>query len=498
MAGLPTAKRRAIVEEDGKQLSEIVSNLSAGQYMELAGAADEGDKEPLRALLRCHGDAKHMKIQGIDILSSTVAIGFAGAVQVVVDVLKEQNDGLAPGLDELDSQGYAPLHHATMMGYSECVRMLLEAGAAARVATADSKYLLGQSTPIYLEGGLLPMHLAAEKGHPDICQILLEYSADVTTRSSFGLTPLDIALEKLVMQKANGPWLKVASHLGMPSPDCTLLPSPEEVSARRQWRMKSLRDRIVEDAKRTEAAKRASDLHLINERYVPLDAEIMQGGRKDGCSLVPGHDTVLWAEKGVPGALCRSLQITGCCDTGVEEPFPGIYVFELLSEDVCTRLWAETLHYLEAAKHCNLPLPLRHDGGLDLAYVFPTMLGKIAEAAMPAIRELLPAELHDIFLQHAFRTYNFVGREESFKRHVDKYAVTLNVCLHKTLDVQGSGVLFYESQNATSHAYRYEHKVGRACLHSSKEWHMTETLTAGERGSIIMWFNNREFSSSEL
>merc|ERR1712032_1782278 len=100
----------------------------------------------------------------------------------------------------------------------------------------------------------------------------------------------------------------------------------------------------------------------------------------------------------------------------------------------------------------------------------------------PAVRALLPDDLHSVSLQHAFRTKNFVGREEEFKRHVDKYAVTLNVCLRKTHDVQGSGVFFFESAEAPEAAYTYVHKVGRAVLHSSKEWHQTEPLGAGERG----------------
>merc|ERR1712060_303677 len=130
-------------------------------------------------------------------------------------------------------------------------------------------------------------------------------------------------------------------------------------------------------------------------------------------------------------------------------------------------------------------------GGLDLSYIFPELLTFIAEAAMPVIHALLPKDLHDIILQHAFCTKNFVGREEAFKRHVDKYAVTLNICLHKTLDVIGSGVFFYESDSAVEPCYRHEHRIGRAVLHTSKKWHQTEPLIAGERGAVILWFNHR-------
>ena len=66
---------------------------------------------------------------------------------------------------------------------------------------------------------------------------------------------------------------------------------------------------------------------------------------------------------------------------------------------------------------------------------------------------------------------------------------TLNVCLRRTPDVEGSRVFFYADGEAESPPiYAHVHAVGRAVLHCSKAWHKTEPLTAGERGSVIMWF----------
>lgn len=122
--------------------------------------------------------------------------------------------------------------------------------------------------------------------------------------------------------------------------------------------------------------------------------------------------------------------------------------------------------------------------------MFPGLLGQLSKAAMPAIRKLLAPDLHQVSLRHAFRTKNFVGRDEGFERHVDKYAVTLNVCLRKTPDVEGSGVFFYDEESTEQATYRHQHEVGLAVLHSSKEWHQTEPLRAGERGSLVMWFSH--------
>jgi len=204
-----------------------------------------------------------------------------------------------------------------------------------------------------------------------------------------------------------------------------------------------------------------------------------------------GRDLVLWngtADSRRP--FVRKCALTGSCDTGIEEKHPGVFVFPFLSESLCARIWAETEHYLAKAGEHNLPLPVRHDGGLDISYVFPELLDLFADAAKLAVCTFLPPELHDVTLHHAFRTMNFVGRDERFVRHLDKYAVTLNVCLHKTIDVEGSGVFFYESQASPEPAYCHEHRVGYAVLHSSKEWHQTEPLTAGVRGSVIMWFSH--------
>lgn len=195
-------------------------------------------------------------------------------------------------------------------------------------------------------------------------------------------------------------------------------------------------------------------------------------------ALLPGPDA--------PMAPPSGLRSPGTA--GVQEPVPGVYVFRFLPEPICGKLWDETEHYLAQAESGLLPLPLRHDGCLDLSHVFPGLLGLFAEAAMPAIRTLLTPDLHGVSLRHAFRTKNFVGRDENFKRHVDKYAVTLNVCLRCTADVQGSGVFFFDDDTTEDVAYLHHHEVGLAVLHSSKNWHQTEPLRAGERGSLIMWF----------
>lgn len=256
---------------------------------------------------------------------------------------------------------------------------------------------------------------------------------------------------------------------------------PDEVKLRQRARQNALQERIAKATRLREAETRAADRLLIRERYTPLDSSIAHGELDE--TLVKS-DLAGFSSR----APKRQRVTMGSQETVVEEPFPGVFVFPLLSEALCERIWSETEHYLSQAACLDLPRPTRHDGCLDLSHVFPELLGHIAAAAMPAIHALLPEELHSATLRHAFRTYNYVGREEDFKRHVDKYDVTLNVCLRKTSDVKGSGIFFFSSQSSEAASHRHQHSVGLAVLHSSKEWHQTEALTAGERGSVIMWF----------
>lgn len=387
--------------------------------------------------------------------------------------------------------GFAPLHAAVETGFAECLAPLLEARADPNLLTEDAVYQLGQTSTLYLEGGRTALHIAVQKGDPAAVSALLVAGANAEQRDSFGLTVHDLLIENVASHSSREMDKAVATLLGVTLP-IVQLPTAEDVRARRQDRTRALQLRIGEARRKKDVDERASAQQAILERYTPFDEAIARGML--GSSAI-GNDVVSFAvSAGRRGdAMCsfrRALAVTGSRETGAEEPFPGVFVFPLLSASLCARIWAESEHYHAQAAELELPLPVRHDGGLDLFYVFPQLIALIAEAAAPAIRKFLPSELHGVSLRHGFRTKNFVGREEALKRHVDKYDVTLNVCIRKTPDVQGSGVFFFTSDSAPEPAYRHEHAVGLAVLHSSKELHQTEPLAQGERGSLILWFSH--------
>lgn len=91
---------------------------------------------------------------------------------------------------------------------------LLPTGEAEKAAVArDMRFALlaaiykGDQTGIYelldqgmnvnfFTGGITPLHLAAERGYPEIVRMLINYGADIDAQNATGQKPIDIALEK--------------------------------------------------------------------------------------------------------------------------------------------------------------------------------------------------------------------------------------------------------------------------------------------------------------
>lgn len=444
-------------------------------FSELVAAADGGDPEGLQELLQ-QASAEKLRVASSNLLQAAVCLGSSEAVRLVSDAYRKAGCSL----DALDAMGFSPVHAAVATGFEDCIRPLLTARADIGAKTADASFCMGQSSIIYAAGGRTALHIAVENADDAAARKLMECGGASITgeRDSFGMLPRDQLLEAAaltdVSSKRFAKLLRVAEALGLDDDLVAAAQAPDRqaVEAQQRARQRSLQARIAEQEQRKASASRAMFLCEVRERYVPLDAELLRG--ELGSSVSSAE---------------LAQRLAGPSREGFVQPCPGVFAFRLLPEPLCDRVWAESENYVVRARELDLPMPVRHDGGLDLSVVFPDLVRAVADAALPAVRALLPPELHDVSLQHAFRTKNFVGRDERFVRHVDKHAVTLNVCLRKTFDVRGSGVFFFESQDAKAASYRHEHEVGLAVLHSSKAWHQTEPLTLGERGSLILWFS---------
>jgi hypothetical protein len=72
---------------------------------------------------------------------------------------------------------------------------MLEAIAKGDQATLH-RMLVMNANVNFTKNGTTPLHLAAEKGYPDIVQLLIKYGADYRKKNADGLTALEIALAK--------------------------------------------------------------------------------------------------------------------------------------------------------------------------------------------------------------------------------------------------------------------------------------------------------------
>jgi hypothetical protein len=95
-----------------------------------------------------------------------------------VKALLKDNPELVSGKD---SNGWTPLHLATMIGNKDMAKLLL-----ANKAEVNAKN----------NSGATPLHWAALRGDKDMAELLLANKAEVNVRDEFGATPLHLAAQQ--------------------------------------------------------------------------------------------------------------------------------------------------------------------------------------------------------------------------------------------------------------------------------------------------------------
>jgi ankyrin repeat protein len=182
----------------------LIEARTNSQWTALLGAADDGSEECFRLLLGRGADLSAQNDKGDTALIIAAFKGHSQIVKLLLDngvsVLQKSNDGqtallaafasgdsrtisllLSAGADwtETDIEGNNALHIALENSNMKCVDMII----------AKQPALIIQKT----QSEILPLHLAAQKGHKDIVALLLDVSEDIDAVDEELWTPLAFA-----------------------------------------------------------------------------------------------------------------------------------------------------------------------------------------------------------------------------------------------------------------------------------------------------------------
>ena len=117
------------------------------------------------------------------------------------------------------------------------------------------------------------------------------------------------------------------------------------------------------------------------------------------------------------------------------------------------------------------------------------------------VNSLEEIRLDDAFCIH----YNMDQNDTSGPKHTDPSDITVNMCLEKTDDTQGSEVLFYgrkplvddrDAPRATA-KFLVAQEPGFATIHWGAHLHETMALRSGKRTNIVLTYCYRDPSRSE-
>lgn len=152
--------------------ASVASRLMAAADSPVADAAQRGDTESVRTLLRGGADVNAAQADGMTALHWTALNGDLKTMNVLLYA-----GAATESLTRLGA--YTPLHLASSRGHAAAVARLLEAGSKPGPVTAT---------------GVQPLHLASQAGNAEAVKALLDKGADINARDkTHGRTPLVFA-----------------------------------------------------------------------------------------------------------------------------------------------------------------------------------------------------------------------------------------------------------------------------------------------------------------
>lgn len=165
------------------------------------------DNDYIMNFLIRYGANLNMQIKGGSLIKMAIAKNSEKCLPILLNYLRNSIDDIPPicyaallghnncikiliksgaQINSKDAFGETALHHAVSENRTDCIISLLDSGADvnARVDNANENI-----------DGYTPLHYASHYGDAKTAKLLLDYGADKTLTTSFGLTAKDIAIE---------------------------------------------------------------------------------------------------------------------------------------------------------------------------------------------------------------------------------------------------------------------------------------------------------------
>ncbi len=182
-------------------------------------------------------------------------------------------------------------------------------------------------------------------------------------------------------------------------------------------------------------------------------------------------------ERALRPKLDRALKAKDPLARLIEEPAPGVFVFDALAPGFCERLLTETEQLESAAPNSMNKYGLvLEDVGLGAfgERLLRTIVRPLARRFYPRIGELRRC--------HGF-VVRYTRNQRSLDLHYDQSDVTLNICLGP--EFTGGRLVFRDNEGKA--LAKLDHVVGRAVLHLGSHLHQAQAIRSGRRSNLILW-----------
>lgn len=161
----------------------------------------------------------------------------------------------------------------------------------------------------------------------------------------------------------------------------------------------------------------------------------------------------------------------------IEEPTPGVFVFDAFTPAYCKHLLAELDQFGDVQ-----PNSMNKYGRVleDIGYQ-PFCDSLLDTLVNPLVRRVYPGmgRMKDVY---GF-TITYSRKQRNLDQHYDSSDATLNICLGR--DWSGGRLVFLDDDGRIE--AKLNQRVGRAVLHPGSYMHKAQNVTRGERCNLILW-----------